>query len=130
MQGTSDTRGGHPPQRPIIEGMSEQIKADNLLRRGCYGVPAPDDEAEIATRIQSQERGFSGKYRDDLTGDFLVAEARSLELELFHSKGVWVKQPLSTPKQCSGRPPITAPWVDMNKGDEESPNYRSRLGAR
>ena len=30
----------------------------------------------------------------------------------------------------SGRPPISVRWVDVNKGDEANPNYRSRLVAR
>ena len=31
---------------------------------------------------------------------------------------------------AQGRSPITVRWVDVNKGDDESPNYRSRLVAR
>ena len=30
----------------------------------------------------------------------------------------------------TGRPPISVRWVDVNKGDEQEPNYRSRLVAR
>ena len=29
-----------------------------------------------------------------------------------------------------GEPPITVKWIDTNKGDDENPNYRSRLVAR
>ena len=29
-----------------------------------------------------------------------------------------------------GKPPITTRWVDVNKGDEENPNYRSRSVVR
>ena len=30
----------------------------------------------------------------------------------------------------TGKPPITVKWVDVNKGDDASPDYRSRLVAR
>ena len=30
----------------------------------------------------------------------------------------------------TGRPPISVRWVEVNKGDDEHPNYRSRLVAR
>ena len=30
----------------------------------------------------------------------------------------------------TGRKPITVRWVDVNKGDDDNPNYRSRLVAR
>ena len=32
--------------------------------------------------------------------------------------------------QKQGKPPISAKWAYVNKGDVESPNYRSRLVAR
>ena len=57
-------------------------------------------------------------------------EARAAELTHFHSKGVWVKVPKGRAKRETGRHPISARWVDANKGDEQNPNYRSRLVAR
>ena len=30
----------------------------------------------------------------------------------------------------AGKAPISVKWVDTNKGDDEQPNYRSRLVAR
>ena len=62
--------------------------------------------------------------------DDLVMKARKTELDFFFSKGVWLKEPLANAKRITGRPPITVRWVDTNKGDEEHPNYRSRLVAR
>ena len=53
--------------------------------------------------------------------------ARANELLYFHAKGVWMKVPKSSARQHTGRPPVTARWVDVNKGDEQTPNYRSRL---
>ena len=79
-------------------------------------------------------QGYSGKFKDDLSGqvlkDELVNEARAKELLYFHSKGVWKKVSWETARAKTGRPPISVRWVDVNKGDEQAPNYRSRLVAR
>ena len=74
----------------MIKGIAAQLKSDNLWEEGCYGVQVPDDDAEIADQMNSPSQGFSGKYRDDLTGqllkDSLVQEARAKELLYFHSR--------------------------------------------
>ena len=70
----------------------------------------------------------------DVTGHPLkpamVKEARRLELEYFATKGVWVKRLCEEAVQKMGKKPITAKWVDVNKGDDLEPDYRSRLVAR
>ena len=120
--------------RAILQGVTQQLKRDEILKDGCCGLQAPDDEAEIKRNVMSPERGYSGKYRDDLTGqllkDELVVQARAAELLYFHTKGVWIKVPKGRAKQDTGRQPISVRWVDVNKGDEQNPNYRSRLVAR
>ena len=62
--------------------------------------------------------------------DRLVEEARAKELLYFHSKGVWTKVPKSSARARTGRGPISVRWVDVNQGDDQNPNYRSRLVAR
>ena len=73
-------------------------------------------------------------FKDAVTGHPLrpamVKEARRLELEYFATKGVWVKRPCEEAVQKMGKKPITVKWVDVNKGDDLEPNYRSRLVAR
>jgi len=82
---------------------------------------------------------FIGKYKgaqftDDLTGQpldpRLVKIARSLEMEYFRGKDVYTKRPRAEAIKRTGRPPIGVRWVDVNKGDDEDPNYRSRLVAK
>ena len=51
----------------MLRGVRDQMKADNLLKGWCFGVQAPDDDAEIERHMRGPEQGFSGKYRDDLT---------------------------------------------------------------
>ena len=74
------------------------------------------------------------EFRDAITGQpleaALVRAARREELEYFAAKTVWRKVPRAEAMQKQGKPPISVKWVDVNKGDDESPNYRSRLVAR
>ena len=84
--------------------------------------------------MKCADTGYSGKYKDDLSGqllkDTLVQEARQVELRYFETKGVWMKVPRQQAFARTGRPPITVRWVDVNKGDDINPRYRSRLVAR
>ena len=73
-------------------------------------------------------------FKDATTGQVLnprlVKAARMKEMEYFESKGVWTRR---TREECfkrTGKRPITVKWVDVNKGDDDNPNYRSRLVAR
>ena len=120
--------------RAIIKGITKQLRSDRLLKNGCFGIQVPDDEEEIRSNVLGPEQGYSGRFKDDLTGqplkDELVKLARAKELIYFHSKGVWVKVPKATARARTGHPPISVRWVDVNKGDEQNPNYRSRLVAR
>ena len=73
-------------------------------------------------------------YKDDLTGLLLPPElvraARAKELEYFNAKEVWEKRPMGESRRITGKPPISVRWVDVNKGDNQCPNIRSRLVAR
>ena len=57
-------------------------------------------------------------------------EARAKELKYFCEKGVWIKRPRQEAFAMTGRAPISVRWVDVNKGDDLHPKYRSRLVAR
>ena len=73
-------------------------------------------------------------HKDAVTGQPLqwplVAAARKLELEYFEAKKVWLKRPRAEAFTRTGRPAISVRWIDTNKGDDDNPNYRSRLVAR
>ena len=118
----------------ILRGMKRQLLKDGRMTLGCFGVHGKEDKLEELATPQTPERGYSGKYRDDVTGqvlkDELVLQARQKELDYFNAKGVWSKKPFGEARRRTGRPPITVRRVDVNKGDELTPNYRSRLVAR
>ena len=33
--------------RAILKGVTKQLKDDNLLKAGCFGMQVPDDDAEV-----------------------------------------------------------------------------------
>ena len=43
---------------------------------------------------------------------------------------VYVKVPITECIEKTGRKPIATRWVDINKGDDVNPNYRSRIVAQ
>ena len=74
------------------------------------------------------------RYYDEMTNIELPAKlveaARAEELEYFKSLPVW---DITKTQECSdvtGKPPISNKCVDVNKGDQESYDVRSRLVAR
>ena len=72
--------------------------------------------------------------RDAITGQIfdndIVAAATKKELDYFLTKNAWLKRHRNQALQKAGKLPITVKWVDVNKGDDLNPNYRSRLVAR
>jgi len=120
------------------------MKKDGLIVDGIYGVqPAFEEDQPMMLLAVTEADGVvkhpsgmysSGRFKDDLTKqplvDSLVKEARKQEMAYFAQKKVWMKVPR---KQCyddTGKPPISVRWVDVNKGDDQVPKYRSRLVAR
>ncbi len=83
--------------RAILRGVRDQLRQDGHLKNGCFGIQAEDDEVATEHALRGEAQGYSGTYRDDLTGQILkdewVHEARAKELEFFHAKSVWLKIP-------------------------------------
>ena len=55
----------------------------------------------------------------------LVKKAPQLEMVYLVSKNVYNKKPIKEALRNTGRQPIGVRWVDVNKGDDETPNYQS-----
>ena len=106
-----------------------------LQAEGSVHVAEPaGEEQNVRKHVYGPAQGYSGRYRDDLTGqplrDDLVKAARAKEPEFFTSKGVWSKAPRQRAFARTGKPPISLRWVDLNKGDEdEQVVLRSRPAA-
>ena len=59
----------------------------------------------------------------------MVKQARRDEMGEVYKHGVYTKVPIEESWRVTGRAPIGARWIDVNKGDEDKPDYRSRLVA-
>ena len=71
---------------------------------------------------------------DDVTGKplkpELVQKARQGEVDELERLEVFDKVPIDECWRNTGKPPITARWLDINKGDDKDEVYRSRYVAR
>ena len=77
---------------------------------------------------------YEQEYFDNLSGERLdkelVKKARAEEMKEFAKYGVYKKVPISECFAKTSKGPIGVRWVDVNKGDDKNPNYRSRLVAQ
>ena len=119
--------------RAIIKGIAAELEERGIINPGEVGMHAVTDDAN-GNEVKNASTGYSGKYKDDITGqllkDSLVIAARRTELTYFNAKGVWTKVPRQQAFARTGKPPVSVRWVDVNKGDDMNPKYRSRLVAR
>ena len=71
---------------------------------------------------------------DDVSGQELdpklMKAARREEIKYFKEMGVYDKVDIAEAWKATGKAPIAVRWVDINKGDSQSPLYRSRLVAK
>jgi hypothetical protein len=104
------------------------------LRDHEVGMVIEEDEAPLQSVLNFAAHERRGVYLDGTTGQpldpALVVAARAKELEYFNPKQVWTKRRISEAAAKTGKAPISVRWIDTNKGDDEHPNYRSRLVAR
>ena len=74
------------------------------------------------------------EFWDDLSGKVLdanrVRKARIEEMGEIAKHGVYAKVPIKECWEATGTNPIGTRWVDVNKGDDTNPDYRSRLVAQ
>ena len=70
-------------------------------------------------------------FVDEVSGKALetsrVQAARAEELEFARRYGVWTLAPTRECWESTGKGPIGCRWIDIDKGDSNKPNYRSRL---
>ena len=73
-------------------------------------------------------------YYDAISGEVMIKElveaARKEKMETFKTQGVYEKVPIEMCWEETGADPIRTRWIDVNKGNAEKPDYRSRLVAQ
>ena len=115
--------------RALCKGMKRQARVDAgnmmsslILATGC-------DEAGEVTHLEEPWK----KFWDDISGKELkpdlVRAAREEELKVVEEMGVSEIRPISECFEVTGKKPVKVRWVDVNKGDDESPNVRCRIVA-
>ena len=92
---------------------------------------------KMREKYETIEEDDGGEYVeawDDVSGSPLnpkeVQKARQEEIDYVHRMNLYTKVPNKEAYQAIGKSPISVRWIDINKGDMECPNYRSRLVAR
>jgi len=100
-----------------------------LEREGHIGTMEAHSAGPVPIEPNISEEMWSAW--DDVNGGDLnpaeVQAARAKELDWLHQQGVYTKRSLQECREVTGRDPIRLLWIDTNKGDDERPNYRSRL---
>ena len=98
---------------------------------------AKDEEEEEAywNAAPGRELGADSEFvHGELTGECLPADlvqsAREEECRFMEEWGVWQAVPVSECWRCTGKRPLGTSWVDVNKGDLQSPDVRCRLVAQ
>ena len=95
--------------------------------------PVPEDPV-IPRDLPPEAEEELESYWDDANGGWLdpklVRAARAEELAAIKSYEVYVKRPIKECLEVTGKKPMPIRWVDTNKGDDENPEYRSRIVAK
>ena len=91
------------------------------------------DENEAKREKENVKASIQGEAWDDVSGVKLnskkVKAAREEEIGYFRKKGVYTKITRKEAEQM-GCKVVKVRWIDINKGDEANPVYRSRLVAK
>ena len=130
----------------MCTGLELQLHADRqdqfmMATVGETGNKTSDGLMEEARELKQQyktvEEDLDEQLQeawDDVSGAQLdpkaVKSARREEIEYIHKMDLYTKVPVSECYKRANKGPISVRWIDINKGDTERPNYRSRFVAR
>ena len=138
----------YPPGlcKAVCKGLIEQFEVD---RKGQYLPTNIEYKEECSSKgLMEVANQLKKKYRtveeeddwaedvawDDVSGATLdpkeVRRAREEEIQYVRTMKFYDKVPIEQCYAKIGRAPISTRWIDINKGDQSNPNYRSRLVAR
>ena len=143
---SQDCSEGRYPEglcRAICRGIRRELmcKVDSLravaeveIRGHSRGNPDPQEFHEVVNaEIRHLSENSAGGAWDDVTGMPLdwgkVRGAREEELAYVRGKSVWSKVPRAEAVR-QGAKVIQTRWIDINKGDDDNPVYRSRFVAK
>ena len=106
------------------------IRETGLCEVGQDEIIELSDLSEPASARHEEDDMTWAKAWDDVTGKTLipkeVLKARKKEMWYVHHMGVCAVAPIAECWSKTGKGPIASMWLDINKGDDSAPNYRSR----
>ena len=97
------------------------VKIANKLKE-TYKTVIEDDEAQLEVAWDD----VSGVARNPIAANV----ARQEDIDYVKKTNLYTNVPIQECIRKTGKPPISTRWIDINKGDEARPNYRSRLVAK
>ena len=106
----------------IADSIISQCQADRIDFTGNLFMTTAFEDSHLDVIYDD----VSGKLLDEE----LVGAARQEEIAEIKKSNLYTKVPLEECIKNTGKKPISTRWVDINKGDEIHPEYRSRLVGR
>lgn len=111
----------------ILKGLKQQMQKKSPLSSLEFG---PVNEEPYFDQTVLDEEDWT-TFIDEVSGKALetgkVRAARAEEIDYATRYNVWTLVPTQEAWDVTGAGPIGSRWIDINKGDVEHPNYRSRL---
>jgi hypothetical protein len=127
--GRAKATESYPPQLicAILRGLKRHLAQRGRMVPGDVGTVICE-EADYHMPVDFDEAW------DDVSGAQLdtgkVKAARAEEVDVIREFGVYTKVPLTQCWEETGKAPIDTRWIDINKGDSVTENYRSRFVAK
>ena len=129
----------YPPA--LCQAVAEGIRAQKMIgETNLCGLELRDlgivdeDITPIDLQHDDEDQDLIWEAWDDVTGKelkpALVKAARSEEMKYVSDMGVYDVSAVADCWWITGKAPIRSRWVDINKGDDQRPNYRSRWVAQ
>ena len=122
--------------KSILKGLIKQIQTDGRARHANYISQIPDASISCSRELHNTELStvYKEEFYDDMPGERLdpegVRKAREEEMKEVYKHDLYKKVKIEECRNETGRDPIGTRWVDINKGDHQNPEYRSRLVAQ
>ncbi|CAK0899675.1 unnamed protein product [Prorocentrum cordatum] len=125
---------GQPADTAVVQGLEAQLRADGRIKP-LFACPLePEEDLHECPSMGDWCDHSTEQYVDDVSGCVLdptfVKGAREAELREADDFKVYKWAPVEEAAQVTGKKPIGVRWSDANKGDQNNPNYRSRLCAK
>lgn len=111
----------------ILEGLLNELTRRGSLHSLSAGPVNQEEDLKFDVDLEDDWLTFIDEISGKPLSAQLVVKAREEELSFAHKYGVWDVVDEAECWANTNAAPIGVRWIDINKGDEARPNYRSRL---